>query len=149
MPALLAGLLLVAPAVASAVGAPSPSASPVMLPGGLAYQDLVVGTGRQARAGDKVKVHYTGWLAVLHQPGCAPAGGRKFDSSRDRGKPFEFKLGAGQVIKGWDEGVVGMKAGGRRLLTIPPGLAYKDKGVPEVIPPHATLSFDVELLDVE
>ncbi len=149
VPALLGALLVVAPSVASAVGEPSPTASPIALEGGLLIQDLKIGDGREAKPGDKVSVHYTGWLAVLAHPGCAPAGGRKFDSSYDRGKPFDFKLGAGQVIKGWDKGIVGMRAGGRRLLTIPPALAYGDKGVPEVIPPNATLSFDVELLDVE
>lgn len=105
---------------------------------GLQYWDIVVGTGATAVAGKKVKVHYTGWLTD----------GRKFDSSVDRGQPFEFALGAGQVIKGWDEGVAGMKVGGKRQLRIPPDLGYGSRGAGGVIPPNATLIFDVELIDV-
>jgi FKBP-type peptidyl-prolyl cis-trans isomerase len=98
----------------------------------------MVGTGTEAQPGAKVQVHYTGWLTD----------GTKFDSSVDRNKPFEFPLGAGYVIRGWDEGVSGMKVGGQRRLTIPPELAYGKDGSPPVIPPNATLIFDVELLDV-
>lgn len=105
---------------------------------GLKYVDLVVGTGRQAELGDTASVHYTGWLAD----------GKKFDSSLDRKEPFSFRLGAGQVIKGWDEGVMGMNIGGKRKLTIPPQLGYGARGAGGVIPPNATLTFDVELLDL-
>ena len=100
--------------------------------------DLVVGNGTEAVAGKKVSVHYTGTLT----------NGSKFDSSLDRGKPFEFKLGAGQVIAGWDQGVAGMKVGGKRKLTIPPDLGYGARGAGGVIPPNATLIFEVELLGV-
>jgi FKBP-type peptidyl-prolyl cis-trans isomerase len=107
-------------------------------PSGLQYRDEVEGTGREAKAGDQVSVHYTGTLTD----------GRKFDSSRDRGQPFEFPLGAGRVIRGWDEGVAGMKVGGRRRLVIPPELGYGPRAVGGVIPANATLVFDVELLGV-
>jgi FKBP-type peptidyl-prolyl cis-trans isomerase len=103
---------------------------------GLQYIDLVIGTGATAEAGQTVTVHYTGWLE----------NGKKFDSSVDRGQPFSFPLGAGRVIKGWDEGVKGMKVGGKRKLTIPSKLGYGAQGAGGVIPPHATLIFDVELL---
>jgi FKBP-type peptidyl-prolyl cis-trans isomerase len=103
---------------------------------GLQYTDLVVGTGRQAELGDTATVHYTGWLAD----------GKKFDSSRDRNEPFSFRVGAGQVIKGWDEGVSTMKVGGKRKLIIPPQLGYGARGAGNVIPPNATLTFEVELL---
>jgi FKBP-type peptidyl-prolyl cis-trans isomerase len=105
---------------------------------GLKYVDLVVGTGREAAAGDQATVHYTGWLTD----------GKKFDSSVDRREPFSFPLGSGRVIRGWDEGVVGMKVGGKRKLTIPPQLGYGSRGAGGVIPPNATLVFDVELLEV-
>jgi FKBP-type peptidyl-prolyl cis-trans isomerase FkpA len=108
-------------------------------PSGLRYQDVAVGSGTTATAGKTVSVHYTGWLP----------NGEKFDSSRDRNQPFGFTLGAGQVIAGWDEGVAGMKVGGRRKLVIPPDLGYGTAGAPPDIPPGATLVFDVELLDVK
>jgi FKBP-type peptidyl-prolyl cis-trans isomerase len=107
--------------------------------GGLQYWDIKVGTGAEAKSGQQVTVHYTGWLT----------NGQKFDSSLDRGQPFSFKLGAGQVIKGWDEGVEGMKIGGKRQLRIPPELGYGSRGAGGVIPPNATLIFDVELLGVK
>lgn len=105
---------------------------------GLQYEEMRVGTGATARSGQDVVVHYTGWLTD----------GRKFDSSRDRGDPFTFGLGAGQVIAGWDEGVAGMQVGGLRKLTIPPRLGYGEFGAGGVIPPNATLVFEVELLGV-
>lgn len=104
----------------------------------LIIEDLVVGEGETAVAGQYVTVHYTGWLTD----------GSQFDSSRDRDEPFEFPLGAGHVIRGWDEGVVGMRVGGTRRLTIPPQLGYGARGAGGVIPPHATLIFEVELLAV-
>jgi len=106
---------------------------------GLQYIDQVVGTGDTAKSGQTVSVHYTGWLT----------NGKKFDSSVDRGQPFSFRLGVGQVIKGWDEGVQGMKIGGKRKLTIPSNLGYGARGAGGLIPPHATLVFDVELLGVQ
>jgi FKBP-type peptidyl-prolyl cis-trans isomerase FkpA len=105
---------------------------------GLKYADLEVGAGEEAKAGQNVKVHYTGWLT----------NGKKFDSSVDRGQPFSFPLGRGRVIKGWDEGVAGMKVGGRRKLIIPPELGYGASGAGGVIPPNAELIFEVELLGV-
>jgi len=110
---------------------------------GLQYEDLKVGTGESPRAGQKCSMHYTGWL---WENG---AKGAKFDSSVDRGQPFEFPLGQGRVIKGWDEGVATMKVGGKRLLLIPGNLAYGERGFPGVIPPNATLLFEVELLGVK
>lgn len=104
----------------------------------LIKEDLVVGTGTEATAGKRVTVHYLGTLVD----------GRKFDASYDRGQPFTFNLGAGQVIKGWDQGVAGMLVGGKRKLTIPPDLGYGARGAGGVIPPNATLVFEVELLDV-
>ena len=109
---------------------------------GLQYEDAVVGTGAAAQAGQHVSVHYTGWL---YNNGVK---GAKFDSSKDRNDPFEFSLGAGMVIKGWDEGVQGMRVGGTRVLVIPPDLGYGARGAGGVIPPNATLMFEVELLDV-
>jgi bifunctional DNA-binding transcriptional regulator/antitoxin component of YhaV-PrlF toxin-antitoxin module len=106
---------------------------------GLEYADVVVGQGAAPRAGQTVVVHYTGWLTD----------GKKFDSSRDRNEPFRFALGRGQVIKGWDEGLATMKVGGRRILMIPPELGYGAGGAGGVIPPNATLKFDVELIGVE
>jgi FKBP-type peptidyl-prolyl cis-trans isomerase FkpA len=106
---------------------------------GLGYQDITVGGGETAKAGDTVSVHYTGWLVD----------GTKFDSSVDRGTPFEFTLGTGSVIQGWDEGVAGMQVGGKRKLSIPPDLGYGDRGAGNVIPPGATLIFEVELLEIK
>lgn len=110
----------------------------VVTASGLKYVDLKAGQGEEAKAGKVVEVHYTGWLE----------NGTKFDSSVDRKRPFTFRLGAGDVIKGWDEGVAGMKAGGKRRLVIPPDLGYGKRGAGEVIPPGATLIFEVELLGV-
>ena len=105
---------------------------------GLTIEDVTMGSGAAAAAGQSVTVHYTGWLT----------NGTKFDSSKDRNDPFVFPLGAGRVIKGWDEGVQGMKVGGKRKLTIPPALGYGARGAGGVIPPNATLVFEVELLGV-
>ena len=109
---------------------------------GLQYEDVTVGSGAEAKAGNYVSVHYTGWL---YQNGVK---GAKFDSSKDRNDPFAFPLGAGHVIRGWDEGVQGMKVGGQRTLLIPAELGYGARGAGGVIPPNATLKFDVELLAV-
>ena len=114
-------------------GAPTKTAS------GLEYWDIKVGTGAVAQAGQHVKVDYTGWLT----------NGKKFDSSVGTGRPFDFMLGAGQVIKGWDEGIAGMKVGGKRQLRIPPDLAYGAGGYSTLIPPNSTLIFDVQLVDVK
>jgi FKBP-type peptidyl-prolyl cis-trans isomerase len=108
------------------------------IPGGLIIEDLIIGRGTTANAGHDVVVHYVGKLA----------NGQQFDSSRNRRDPLEFALGAGDVIKGWDQGLTGMKVGGMRKLTIPAELAYGDSGLAGVIPPNATLVFDVELLEV-
>jgi FKBP-type peptidyl-prolyl cis-trans isomerase FkpA len=112
--------------------------SSITTPSGLVIEELVVGTGEAAAAGRKVSVHYTGWLTD----------GSKFDSSKDRGDPFIFPLGRGHVIQGWDEGVAGMKVGGKRKLVIPSALGYGARGAAGVIPPNATLVFEVELLAV-
>jgi len=112
---------------------------------GLQFEDTVTGIGDVAQAGRYVSVHYTGWL---HDPTAADQRGRKFDSSRDRNSPFQFDLGAGMVIKGWDEGVQGMAVGGTRVLTIPPELGYGTRGAGGVIPPNATLVFEVSLLSI-
>ena len=121
-----------------AVSEKESNAQEVTTPSGLKYVDQVVGTGDVAVAGKTASVHYTGWLE----------NGKKFDSSVDRGQPFSFPLGAGRVIKGWDEGVQGMKVGGKRKLTIPSDLGYGSRGAGGVIPANATLIFDVELLGV-
>jgi len=117
---------------------PKSDAKPVTTASGLQYVDFKVGDGPSPQKGQIAIVHYTGWLDD----------GKKFDSSRDRGKPFGFKVGMGQVIKGWDEGVATMKVGGVRRLIIPPELAYGAKGAGKVVPPNARLTFDIELLDV-
>ncbi len=110
---------------------------------GLQITDITVGTGATPKSGQTCVMHYTGWL---YENG---AKGKKFDSSVDRGEPFEFPVGAGRVIKGWDEGVATMKVGGKRKLTIPPALAYGDRGFPGAIPPNSTLVFEVELLRLD
>ncbi|NJR38959.1 MAG: FKBP-type peptidyl-prolyl cis-trans isomerase [Leptolyngbyaceae cyanobacterium CSU_1_4] len=119
--------------------APSPEGNIVTTDSGLQYVDIVEGTGAAPQKGQTVSVHYTGTLE----------NGTKFDSSRDRGQPFQFPLGAGRVIKGWDEGIASMKIGGQRQLIIPPDLGYGSRGAGGVIPPNATLLFDVELLGAE
>lgn len=121
----------------STAGPMKVTGQPTTSPSGLQYWDIVAGTGPTATPGNVVKVHYSGFLTT----------GEKFDSSRDRGEPFSFPLGGGQVIKGWDEGVAGMKVGGQRQLRIPPALGYGASGAGATIPPNATLIFDVELLD--
>lgn len=117
----------------------------ITTPSGLQYDDRVTGGGAEASAGAHVSVHYTGWL---HDAAAPDGRGAKFDSSKDRGDPFSFPLGAGHVIRGWDEGVQGMKIGGTRVLLIPPALGYGARGAGGVIPPNATLVFEVELLAV-
>ena len=136
---LAVALALTACSSATPTAAPAASATEVTTPSGLKYTDEVVGTGKQPQAGQTAVVHYTGWLLD----------GKKFDSSVDRGQPFSFPLGKGQVIKGWDEGVATMKVGGKRILIIPPDLGYGARGAGGVIPPNATLKFEVELLDVK
>lgn len=112
----------------------------------LIKQDITVGEGAEAVSGKRISVHYTGWLQDTK---ATDQRGRKFDSSKDRGQPFDFNLGAGQVIQGWDQGFSGMKVGGVRVLTIPAELGYGSRGAGGVIPPNATLIFEVELLDVK
>jgi len=119
---------------------PAVEGTPTKLPSGLEYWDIKVGTGAEAKCGQDVSVHYTGWL---------DSSGKKFDSSVDRGEPFTFPLCGRRVIAGWDEGVKGMKVGGKRRLRIPPDLGYGARGAGGVIPPNATLLFDVELLGVK
>jgi FKBP-type peptidyl-prolyl cis-trans isomerase len=130
------------PAAQPKAAQPGASGKMTELPSGLKYIDEKVGTGAEAKSGEKVTVHYTGWLYNNGQKG------KKFDSSVDRGEPFTFNLGGGQVIPGWDQGVAGMKVGGERTLIIPANLAYGARGAGGVIPPNATLMFDVELLKV-
>jgi len=132
---LMSGLCLGCKKVTSTPLNPLPA--PVALPSGLRYQVLATGNGDEAHAGDRIEVHYTGLLED----------GTRFDSSRDRGEPFPFRLGAGQVIKGWDEGLEGMREGEQRRLTLPPGLGYGSDGSGR-IPPNATLTFEVELVKV-
>lgn len=117
--------------------------STITTPSGLQYEEIQMGAGEEAKAGNNVSVHYTGWLQ--NQDGST---GSKFDSSKDRNDPFAFPLGAGHVIKGWDEGVQGMKVGGIRKLLIPAALGYGARGAGDAIPPHATLIFEVELLSL-
>ena len=136
--------LLVLAAVAAACSQSAPSGGggsgqQVTTPSGLKYTDLVVGSGAEAKSGQTAVVHYTGWLMD----------GKKFDSSKDRGQPFSFPIGQRRVIRGWDEGVAGMKVGGKRELVIPPDLGYGAQGAGQgLIPPNATLKFEVELLEV-
>ncbi|MBA2451004.1 MAG: FKBP-type peptidyl-prolyl cis-trans isomerase [Chloroflexi bacterium] len=136
--------LIVAGLLAVACSQPPPAGSAgggqeVTTPSGLKYTDLVVGSGAEPKPGQTAVVHYTGWLLD----------GTKFDSSKDRGQPFSFPLGQGRVIRGWDEGVATMRVGGTRRLTIPPELGYGARGAGGVIPPNATLAFEVELLDLK
>jgi FKBP-type peptidyl-prolyl cis-trans isomerase len=126
-------------AAKKADGPTAVSGKPITTASGLQYWEIKKGTGKLAQAGKKVSVHYTGWLTD----------GKEFDSSRDSGEPIQFQLGVGQVIKGWDEGVAGMKVGGKRQLRIPPELGYGSRGAGPTIPPNATLVFDVELMDVK
>src|ERR1700690_1631533 len=135
----LSGVSQTAPAKSAAGGPTKVTGAPTKTPSGLEYWDIKVGTGAVAQSGHQVKVDYTGWLTD----------GKKFDSSVGTGKPFGFMLGAGQVIKGWDEGVAGMKVGGKRQLRIPPELAYGAKGYPGAIPANAPLIFDVQLVDAK
>jgi FKBP-type peptidyl-prolyl cis-trans isomerase len=128
-----------APATPAPSGPTKVAGEPTKTASGLEYWDIKVGTGAIAQSGHQVKVDYTGWLT----------NGKKFDSSVGTGKPFDFMLGAGQVIKGWDEGIVGMKVGGKRQLRIPPDLAYGVKGFSTLIPPNSTLIFDVRLVDAK
>jgi len=141
----LAAFLLSLPLLgaAAAAAAALDDSKAVTTLSGLKNIDTKVGTGAEPRNGQTVTVHYTGWL---YENG---AKGKKFDSSKDRGQPFQFKIGVGQVIPGWDEGVSTMKVGGKRTLIIPPDLGYGARGAGGVIPPNATLIFDVELLDVK
>ena len=133
--------------LAACGGGPAPeSVSAVPTVATLVVEDLQVGSGAPVTAGQKAVVQYTGWLYETSAPGKK---GKEFDSSRNSGRPFSFVVGAGQVIKGWDQGVLGMKVGGRRRLTIPPDLGYGDIGAGGVIPPGAALVFDVELVAVE
>ena len=138
----VAALALLATTAFADTSAPTPvkGMKAVVLPDGLEYVDLRVGTGAEAKAGKKVKVHYTGWLADSK---------KKFDSSVDRHEPIEFGLGSGMVIKGWDEGIQGMKVGGRRQLHIPAKLGYGERGAGEAIPPNADLIFDCALVEVQ
>jgi FKBP-type peptidyl-prolyl cis-trans isomerase len=131
-------LAVLAAACSQAAQPPAGGSQEVTTPSGLKYVDEVVGSGAEAKAGQTAVVYYTGWLTD----------GKKFDSSKDRGQPFSFPLGGGRVIKGWDEGVAGMKVGGKRTLTIPANLGYGAAGAGGVIPPNATLRFEVELLEV-
>jgi FKBP-type peptidyl-prolyl cis-trans isomerase len=139
--ALLAGLVLARPSLGRPDAKDDPDEKKATLTkSGLKYFDVKVGDGAAAKSGDTVEVHYTGWLK---------SNGKKFDSSVDRNKPFSFPLGAGKVIKGWDEGVAGMKVGGKRKLYIPPELGYGKDGFGDVIPANADLVFEVELLKIK
>jgi FKBP-type peptidyl-prolyl cis-trans isomerase len=138
-----ANIAALAASAAALVATTAAAVAPVVLPGGTRATDTRVGKGAEAVPGQMVAVHYTGWL---WQDG---AKGAKFDSSRDRGEPFVFQLGSGQVILGWDEGVAGMKVGGTRTLIIPPAAGYGEQGAGGDIPPNATLIFEVELVAVQ
>ena len=149
--AIIAGAIILLAAVAVAQTAAAKPKTPntnaptkvtgdgVKTDSGLQYWEIRVGPGEVAKEGSHVRVHYTGWLTT----------GKKFDSSVDAGKPFDFNIGNGEVIKGWEEGVAGMKVGGKRQLRIPPELAYGAEGTPPTIPPNATLIFDIQLLGVQ
>jgi len=142
-------LLLSLSTVACGGGAPAATSSTASAPAdvnALDKKDVTVGTGAEARPGMMVSVHYTGWL---YTPSAPNARGNKFDSSKDRGQPFEFQLGKGDVIAGWDEGVAGMKVGGTRVLTIPSAMGYGARGAGADIPPNSGLVFEVELLGVK
>lgn len=142
-------LLICAASAAMAQDATPPAevAAPAdIVPGQLMKIDTVAGTGAEAQVGLTVQVHYTGWL---HKPMALGGRGRKFDSSRDRGEPLEFVLGAGRVIKGWEQGILGMKVGGRRTLIIPSHLGYGSRGSGDIIKPGADLMFDVVLVGVK
>lgn len=142
-------LLLSLTTVACGGGAPAATSSDAAAPAdvnALDKKDVTVGTGAEARAGMMVAVHYTGWL---YTPSAPNSRGNKFDSSKDRGQPFEFQLGKGDVIAGWDEGVAGMKVGGTRVLTIPSSMGYGPRGAGADIPPNSGLVFEVELLGVK
>lgn len=141
---LLFVLSVAVPVVASpseerALSSATTTAGEVVTRSGLKYLDVKLGTGATAKPGDVVEVHYTGWLAD----------GRKFDSSLDRRQPFAFQVGGGQVVKGWDEGLVGLRVGGKRKLVIPPELGYGKNGVPGSIPPNAVMIFEIELLKIK
>jgi FKBP-type peptidyl-prolyl cis-trans isomerase len=139
----MAATLIAVTLPAGAAPAQTPPGAAIVLPGGTRATDSTIGTGTEAQPGRYISVHYTGWL---YSDGGR---GKKFDSSRDRGQPFGFVLGAGDVIQGWDEGFAGMKVGGKRTLIIPSEAGYGMRGAGDDIPPGATLIFDVELLGVE
>jgi peptidylprolyl isomerase len=141
--ALSAALVLAAGTIAPSTGVAQSMAKSTTLASGLQIIDTAVGSGASPKSGETCVMHYTGWLYVNGQKGA------KFDSSVDRGQPFEFPIGVGRVIKGWDEGVSTMKVGGKRTLIIPPDLGYGARGAGGVIPPNATLIFEVELLNVK
>jgi FKBP-type peptidyl-prolyl cis-trans isomerase len=145
IPKLLFTLLLSAACVTTACSQQDSSSTETSKVTELIKKDMVRGDGAEAKAGQQVTVHYTGWL---YDEAAPEHKGKQFDSSRDRGTPFDFSLGAGQVIKGWDQGVQGMKVGGHRTLIIPPEMGYGKRGAGGVIPGNATLVFDVELLGV-
>ena len=140
---LMAATLIAVALPAGAASAQTPPGAAIVRPGGTRATDSTIGTGTEAQPGRYISVHYTGWL---YSDGGR---GKKFDSSRDRGQPFGFVLGAGDVIQGWDEGFAGMKVGGKRTLIIPSEAGYGMRGAGDDIPPGATLIFDVELLGVE
>ena len=142
--ALTAALLISACTIAAAAKEPTVTTAPV--PTALEITDVKTGKGPAIAAGQTAVVHYTGWL---YSAGAPDHKGKKFDSSRDRNDPFSFQVGGGEVIGGWDQGVVGMQAGGQRRLVIPPSLGYGARGAGGVIPPNATLLFDIELLSIK